>query len=76
MGLSPSSVSFGDVTVGQSSTKTVTLTSTGTGILTISGISVTGNGIHRFRPTSAYFFKCGPEHDHQRSVQANRECRG
>lgn len=42
MGLSPGSVSFGDVTVGQSSTQTVTLTSTGTGILTISGISVTG----------------------------------
>ncbi len=43
LGLSPSSVSFGDVTIGQSGTKTVTLTSTGNGILTISGISVAGN---------------------------------
>ncbi|MFY9802600.1 MAG: choice-of-anchor D domain-containing protein [Candidatus Acidiferrales bacterium] len=44
LGLSPSSISFGTLTVGQSSTKTVTLTNTGTGILTISGISVTGPG--------------------------------
>jgi hypothetical protein len=44
LGLSPSTVSFGNVAVGQSGTKTVTLTSTGNGILTISGISVTGNG--------------------------------
>jgi hypothetical protein len=44
LGLSPSSVNFGDVTIGQSGTKTVTLTSTGTGIVTISGISVAGNG--------------------------------
>ena len=44
LGLSPSSVSFGDVTIGQSATKTVTLTSTGSGIVTISGISVAGNG--------------------------------
>ena len=44
LGLSPSSVSFGDVTIGTSGTKSVTLTSTGNGILTISGISVAGNG--------------------------------
>ena len=44
LGLSPSTVSFGNVTIGQSDTKTVTLTSTGNGILTISGISVAGNG--------------------------------
>ena len=44
LGLSPSSLSFGDLTVGQSSTKTVTLTSTGTGILTVSGVSVAGTG--------------------------------
>jgi Cep192 domain 4/Abnormal spindle-like microcephaly-assoc'd, ASPM-SPD-2-Hydin/HYDIN/CFA65/VesB-like, Ig-like domain len=44
LGLSSSSVSFGDVTIGQSGTKTVTLTSTGSGIVTISGISVAGNG--------------------------------
>ena len=43
LGLSPSSVGFGDLTVGQSSTRTVTLTDTGTGILTISGISVAGS---------------------------------
>jgi Abnormal spindle-like microcephaly-assoc'd, ASPM-SPD-2-Hydin/Cep192 domain 4/HYDIN/CFA65/VesB-like, Ig-like domain len=44
MGISPASVSFGNVPAGQSSTKTVTLTDTGTGILTISGISVAGTG--------------------------------
>jgi hypothetical protein len=44
LGLSPSTVSFGNVTVGHSGTKTVTLTSAGNGILTISGISVAGNG--------------------------------
>jgi hypothetical protein len=44
LGLSPSSVSFGDVTIGQSGTKTVTLTSAGSGIVTISAISVAGNG--------------------------------
>lgn len=44
LGLSPSSISFGDLAVGQSSTKTVTLTNTGSGILMISGISVAGTG--------------------------------
>ncbi|MFZ1974498.1 MAG: choice-of-anchor D domain-containing protein [Candidatus Acidiferrales bacterium] len=44
LGLSPSALSFGNVTVGQSGTKTVTLTSSGTGIVTISGISVAGTG--------------------------------
>ena len=44
LGLSPSSISFGSLAVGQSSTKTVTLTNTGSAIVTISGISVTGAG--------------------------------
>ncbi len=44
LGLSPSSVSFGDLSVGQSSSKTVTLTNTGSGILMITGISVAGTG--------------------------------
>jgi hypothetical protein len=44
LGLSPSSISFGSLAVGQSSAKTVTLTNTGSAIVTISGISVTGAG--------------------------------
>ena len=42
--ISPSSVSFGSVAVGQSTTKTVTLTNTGTEALSVSGISVAGTG--------------------------------
>jgi hypothetical protein len=42
--VSPSSVSFGSVAVGQSMTKTVTLTNTGTEALSVSGISVAGTG--------------------------------
>ena len=42
--ISPSSVSFGNVAMGQSTTKTVTLTNTGTEALSVSGISVAGTG--------------------------------
>jgi Protein of unknown function (DUF1573)/Abnormal spindle-like microcephaly-assoc'd, ASPM-SPD-2-Hydin len=42
--ISPDTVSFGNLAVGQSATKTVTLTNNGTGLLTVSGISVTGTG--------------------------------
>jgi hypothetical protein len=42
--ISPTLVSFGSVTVGQSTTKTVTLTNTGTEALSVSGISVAGTG--------------------------------
>jgi hypothetical protein len=42
--ISPSSLSFGNVTVGQSTTKTVTLTNNGTDALNVSGISVAGTG--------------------------------
>ncbi len=42
--ISPSSVSFGSVAVGQSTTKTVTLTNSGTEALSVSGISVAGTG--------------------------------
>ena len=42
--ISPSAVSFGSVAVGQSTTKTVTLTNNGTEMLTVSGISVAGTG--------------------------------
>jgi hypothetical protein len=41
---STSSVDFGTVPVGSSATQTVTLTDTGTGSLTISGLSVSGTG--------------------------------
>jgi Abnormal spindle-like microcephaly-assoc'd, ASPM-SPD-2-Hydin len=43
LNLSPTSITFGNVTVGQSSTKSVTLTNSGSGILMISGISVSGS---------------------------------
>src|SRR5271170_1065423 len=42
--ISPSSVSFGSVTMGQSATKPVTLTNTGTEALSVSGIAVAGAG--------------------------------
>jgi hypothetical protein len=42
--ISPSSISFGNLAVGQSATKTVTLTNSGTDTLTVSGISVAGTG--------------------------------
>src|SRR5580692_8370746 len=42
--ISPSSVSFGNVAMGQSATKTVTLTNTGTEALSVSGIAVAGTG--------------------------------
>jgi len=42
--ISPSTVSFGNVAMGQSATKTVTLTNTGTEALSVSGIAVAGTG--------------------------------
>jgi hypothetical protein len=42
--LSSSAISFGTVAVGQSATQTVTLTNSGTEMLTVSAISVTGTG--------------------------------
>jgi len=42
--ISPNSVSFGSVAIGQSMTKTVTLTNSGTEALSVSGISVAGKG--------------------------------
>jgi uncharacterized protein (DUF58 family) len=42
--ISPDSVSFGNVAVGQSTTKTVTITNSGTEALSVSGISVAGKG--------------------------------
>ena len=48
--ISPSTVSFGDLAVGQSATKTVTVTNNGTEELTVSGISVTGTGFSASGP--------------------------
>src|ERR1700691_1433852 len=48
--ISPSTVSFGDLAVGQSATKTVTVTNDGTGVLKVSGISVTGTGFSASGP--------------------------
>jgi hypothetical protein len=42
--LNPASLDFGDVTVGNSSTQTVTLTNSGTASLTISQADLTGTG--------------------------------
>lgn len=42
--VSPASISFGSLTVGQSASKTLTVTNTGTKSLTVSGISVAGSG--------------------------------
>jgi Abnormal spindle-like microcephaly-assoc'd, ASPM-SPD-2-Hydin/HYDIN/CFA65/VesB-like, Ig-like domain len=42
--ISPSTVSFGNLAVGQSATKTVTVTNSGTEMLAVSGISVAGTG--------------------------------
>jgi len=42
--ISPKSVSFGNLPIGQSATKTVTLTNSGIDMLTVSGISVAGTG--------------------------------
>jgi len=42
--ISPRSVSFGNLAVGQSANKTVTLTNSGIDMLTVSGISVAGTG--------------------------------
>jgi len=42
--ISPSTVSFGNLAVGQSATKTVTVTNSGAEMLTVSGISVAGTG--------------------------------
>jgi hypothetical protein len=44
LGVAPSSISFGNVTVGSSSTQTVTLTGTGTAGSTISQATVSGAG--------------------------------
>ncbi len=44
MDVSPSSLGFGSLTVGQSASKTLTITNTGTQSLTVSGISVAGAG--------------------------------
>src|ERR1700683_2717930 len=48
--ISSSTVSFGDLAVGQSATKTVTVTNDGTGVLTVSAISVTGTGFSASGP--------------------------
>ena len=42
--ISPSSISFGNLPIGQSATKAVTLTNTGIDVLTVSRISVAGTG--------------------------------
>src|ERR1700678_1794037 len=42
--VSPTNVTFGSITVGQSASKTLTITNTGTQSLTVSGVSVAGSG--------------------------------
>src|SRR3984885_3112398 len=57
--ISPSTVSFGDLAVGQSATKTVTVTNNGTEVLTVSGISVTGTGFSASGPKLAMSLSAG-----------------
>ncbi len=49
--VSPSSVNFGSLTVGQSVTKSLTITNSGTKALSVSGISVAGSGFTMKSPT-------------------------
>jgi Abnormal spindle-like microcephaly-assoc'd, ASPM-SPD-2-Hydin/Protein of unknown function (DUF1573) len=49
--VSPTSVNFGSLTVGQSVTKTLTITNSGTKALSVSGISVAGTGFAMKGPT-------------------------
>jgi Abnormal spindle-like microcephaly-assoc'd, ASPM-SPD-2-Hydin/Protein of unknown function (DUF1573) len=42
--VSPSTVSFGSLTVGQSASQSLTITNTGTKSLTVSGVSIAGSG--------------------------------
>lgn len=51
IGASASSIAFGSVTTGSSTSQTVTLTSSGTGALTISAASVSGSGFKMTQPT-------------------------
>jgi hypothetical protein len=44
LSLNPTSLSFGDVTIGSSATKQATLTNTGTATVTLAGLSVSGAG--------------------------------
>jgi hypothetical protein len=48
--ISPSTLSFGNLAVGQTATKTVTVTNNGSETLTVSGISVTGTGFSASGP--------------------------
>src|ERR1700722_16195487 len=48
--VTPSSVNFGSLTVGQSVTKTLTVTNSGTKSLSVSGISVAGTGFSMKAP--------------------------
>ena len=45
LSVSPSSIAFGTISVGSEVTKTVQLASTGTGSVTISGMTFSGSGI-------------------------------
>jgi hypothetical protein len=42
--VSPSAISFGSLTVGQSASQSLTITNTGTKSLTVSGVSIAGSG--------------------------------
>src|SRR5580704_3220780 len=48
--VSPSTINFGSLTVGQSVTKTLTITNSGTKALSVSGISVAGTGFSMKAP--------------------------
>lgn len=56
---SPSSLAFGDPLIGSCSTQTVTLSSTGTGAVTISSISSTGSGFSASGPSLPFTLQAG-----------------
>ena len=59
MNVSPVSLSFGNVTVGNSSTKTVAITDTGSADLVVSAVSVTGSGFSMTPTTFPLTVKAG-----------------
>jgi hypothetical protein len=59
MDLSSSSLTFGTVAVGQSATQTVTLTNSGTQMLTVSAISVKGTGFTASGPAMPISLNAG-----------------
>jgi hypothetical protein len=74
--LRPSSLNFGTIKVGQSSTQNVTLTNPGTTPLTITSVSVTGANAHDFVPSNACTSSLAPSANCTISVTFTPSARG